>query len=334
MGADAADAAVALVGRGGGSVHWAAAGRTRRRGGRDVEVGDRFDLASLSKPFAATVALVLDRRRELRLSTTLGDIWGSRVDAGLADRSLEELLRHRSGLGAWTPLYQRFRSRREAEAHLLRGTELESRRERYSDLGYILWGLSAERALGESYQSLLSRFVTSPLRLLSADGPPGSRSDVVACRLDNSRERSLARAQGRAVALRRGPRPGRVQDGNARFLRGPYAHAGLFASAADVYGLARAWLSPGRLLAPSAVRRALTGGRSYALGWARATRRGSAGPALGPEAFGHVGFTGSSVWIDPSEDRILVLLAHRPSVAVDLSSWRRRFHRAAVELTG
>jgi CubicO group peptidase (beta-lactamase class C family) len=120
-----------------------------------------------------------------------------------------------------------------------------------------------------------------------------------------------------------------VQDGNARFLGGLAGHAGLFAPAAGVLALAREWLRPQALLTRRQVERALAGTGPYALGWARRRVRGSAGAALAPSAFGHAGFTGGSVWIDPEQDRIFVWLGHRRSAASDLNAWRRRFHALA-----
>jgi CubicO group peptidase (beta-lactamase class C family) len=77
------------------------------------------------------------------------------------------------------------------------------------------------------------------------------------------------------------------------------------------------------------VRRALAGGGPTALGWWRRHVRGSAGPNLPKSAFGHTGFAGGSLWLDPEAGRVLVLLAHRASAAVPMNRWRRRFHALA-----
>lgn len=325
-------AAVAVTGSARRIAAWAAAGVTRARGGRPLRSDDRFDLASLTKPFAATLGVALDRSGRLPLATRVGELWGSGVAPRLADRSLGSLLRHRSGLRAWAPLYRKFRSREQAIAYLTRSEALSSRHERYSDLGFLLWGLSVERALGEDYGSLLDRLVLEPLKLESVGPPAVPSASTVECPLGNEREVELALGLGVRIARKGGPSVGEIQDGNARFLGGPHAHAGLFGSALDLFGLASEWLTPGRVLSRHAVTGALEGGRRFGLGWARRTLRGSGGPALSAAAFGHVGFTGGSVWIDPENDRIMVLLAHRVSASVNLTSWRRRFHRAALEI--
>jgi CubicO group peptidase (beta-lactamase class C family) len=78
-----------------------------------------------------------------------------------------------------------------------------------------------------------------------------------------------------------------------------------------------------------AVAAALDGGGPFALGWWRRRYRGGGGPALSPGSFGHTGFAGGSLWIDPERSRVYVLLAHRVDPAGDMNRWRRRFHAAA-----
>ena len=103
-------------------------------------------------------------------------------------------------------------------------------------------------------------------------------------------------------------------------------HAGLFGDAFDLYRLGQEWLRPQKLLDPAAVARALTGGRSFALGWRRRAARGSAGPTFSRQAFGQTGFAGGSLWMDPETDRLRVLLASRRDPLADFNAWRRRFH--------
>ena len=306
------------------------AGRTHLNSTRRVAKTSRFDLASLTKPFTATLALALARRNLVPLELSLGEVWGKGVHPKLAEVSLESLLRHRSGLEAWTPLYRRLRKPQRVADFLLEGRALASRRQRYSDLGYILWGLSAERVLGVRLDRLIQRHVARPLGLRGCGYRPSGTGSVVETRLGNEVEIALAEGQGIAVGKRSGARLGAPQDGNAAFLSGVAGHAGLFGSALHAYRLGREWLRPERVLSGSCRKRALGGSGAYALGWRRPTRRGSAGPALGPSSFGHVGFTGGSLWIDPDADRILVLLAHRSDTAVDLAAWRRRFHKLAT----
>ena len=288
-----------------------------------------FDAASLTKPFVATLAVQLAAAGRLPLELEIGEVWCGCASA-LARRRLGDLLRHRSGLIPWAPLYRRCRGRAGVDRLLRSGELLGAARPVYSDLGYIAWGFLAEEALGEGLRDLLERWVTRPLRLISVEVLPGARDDVVPCLCDNRAEVELAGALGVRVAPRPGPAIGEPQDGNARFLGGLAGHAGLFVGLDAVVRLGKVWLAAatGREgpLSAGVVRDALSGRGEYALGWARRRVRGSAGGALSPTSFGHTGFTGTSLWIDPERRRVHALLAHRSSALGDLNPARRRFH--------
>jgi CubicO group peptidase (beta-lactamase class C family) len=349
--AGAVSAAVALVGSAHGIEWTRAVGRARGggAGGRPAEAGTWFDLGSLTKPFVATLALILDRGGELPLGTRLGEVL--RGAAGpIAMRPLADLLRHRAGLLAWTPLYARCGSLAEVEALLLSGALLRGRGGAaagagsaggrgglYSDLDYLLWGLAAERALGRRLEALVAERVLAPLGLASeVAAMPGARPEVAESRLDTGREVDLAAAQGLAAPLLPPPPLGMPQDGNARFLAALGAgrllgHAGFFGTAAALWRLGAEWLRPRALLHNEAVAAALAGGGPFALGWwRRRVRGGGGGPALSAGSYGHTGFAGGSLWLDPPRSRVFVLLGHRADPSVNLNRWRRRFHAAAV----
>jgi CubicO group peptidase (beta-lactamase class C family) len=332
------DAAVALVGDRRRVL--AAASVAAGRAWRDVDESARFDLASLTKPVVATLALALARRGLLPLDARVGDLLPC-PHARLRECTLEALLRHRSGLLPWTPLYARTVSAERARELLLSGELMAATRRRravYSDLGYLLWGFAAEAALGAPLAELLALHVTGPLAMTGVEPAPGARSGVMPTRLGNHREVELARAQGILVRRRRQLLHGVPQDGNARFLGGLAGHAGLFGDAGALWRFAGEWLAPRRVLTPALVARAVDGSvregpaERLALGWWRRRVRGHAGPALSPRAFGMVGFTGGSLWIDPERRLVAVLLAHRRDPGFELAPWRRRFHRLAVRL--
>lgn len=299
----------------------------------------RFDYASLTKPITATLALVLDAEGALPLQTRIGEIW-SAAHPDLAQRTMSDLLRHRSGLVAWAPFYHLCRSREEALDLLLRGGLMRGdlklgkpRKPVYSDPDFLLYGMAAEAATGETLARLMRSRVFDPLEMTGVEPAPGDRPDVAPSRMDTDKEVELAARMGITIQPQGPPPAGMPQDGNARFLIrwGLTGHAGLFGTARDLWRLGAEWAVPRRLLKQEAVAQALTG-RPFLLGWWRRTLRGSAGPALPPGSFGHTGFAGGSLWIDPAKQRVLVLLTHRTSPGNDFNRWRRRFHTRAAAI--
>ena len=279
-----------------------------------------FDLASLTKPFSATLALALDNSGELPLTTRVGEVWPR---AGrLAEITLDRLLRHDSGLKRWMPIYEVCADASELADRLLDDQWVDPEQEpTYSDLDYMLWCLSIERALGRCWAELLEVSVLRPLGIDTFAFTPEGGPAALPCELPTGVEVDLARAEGLEIDELPAPERGIAQDGNCRFLARPMGHAGLFATADAVLRLGREWRSPGRVLSPVGVERALAGDGRYALGWYRSNER-AVGRVLGPNAFGHDGFTGGTLWVDPSRDLVLVALCHRTSLEVDLSMER------------
>ena len=224
-----------------------AAGRAVEEPASIATPGTLFDLASLTKPVVATLAIVLDERGVLPLDLTVGEIFRD-AHPRLRKRRLGQLLRHRSGLAPWTPLFARCETRTQALDLLISGEMLAAEGETYSDLGYILWGFAAEDTTGQPLSQLLQERLFAPLHISNMAPSPGPRPDVAQCRLSNDREIDLARLQGIQIQPVRQIPHGTVQDGNARFLGGMAGHGGLFSTASAMWKLAREWLSPGRVL--------------------------------------------------------------------------------------
>jgi serine-type D-Ala-D-Ala carboxypeptidase len=332
---------VGLVATAGEIVWEGVAGQARE--GVPTRPTTRYDYASLTKPLMATLALTLAAEGVLPLATPIGDLW-PQTHRALARRSLSDLLRHRSKLAGWTPLYDRCRSVEEAVELIVRGGDdgdlVGARAGTYSDLGYILWGRAAEIATATPLAALLRSRVLEPLGLATIEPtPPGDWSDLAGSHMGTGMEMKLAAKQGFVIPDLGPPPVGSPQDGNARFLIGLGAgggvcgHAGLFGGARDLWRLAVEWLTPGRLLKPEDVAAALAGGGPFALGWWRRTLRNSAGRALPPTAFGFTGFAGNSFWIDPDGRRVFVMLGSRCDPLSDVNRWRRRFNTAAARVT-
>lgn len=325
--------AVALVATADEILWEGAAGEARP--GLPAVPATRFDFASLTKPFVATLALVLDAEGTLPLRTAIGDVWPE-AHPKLARRPLSGLFRHRSGLLGWAPLYHLCRSIDEVRSLLLSEKVFGARAGTYSDLGFILWSLTVERRTGSSLGELIRQRVLAPLGLSGVEIVPGERPDLAESRMGTGKEQELAAALGFEVPDLGPPAVGQPQDGNARHLLrlgfpgGVPGHAGLFGGARDLWRLGAEWLAPGRLLQQEGIGQALSGGGSFAHGWWRRTVRGSAGPALSRSSFGHTGFAGNSLWIDPEANRVLVLLSARLDPVSNINRWRRRFHSVAA----
>lgn len=299
---------------------------------RPVARSTWFDIASLTKPFAATVALVLDRRGDLSLSSPLAE-YVRGLPPVVRRFPLEATWRHQAGLVPWFPFYTEVSEttvERFADAALWKQATGPHERAHgrtgggvpatYSDLGPILWSLLA-RAAGCDLGAALAE-----CGLAAVYEPEPTKTAATA--LSNQREVELAAALSIRTEVETVVRRGVPQDGNARVIR-QSGHAGLFANLEVVLGLGTEWLQP-RLLDQTTVDSALRSKGRYALGWWRADPERD---ALPPTAFGHNGFTGCSMWLEPERQRIMVLLAHRTTLSDTLDRARREFHRLALDMT-
>lgn len=322
------------------------AGEARVVPGRLTAARDTlWDLASLTKPLAgASLVLALVEAHALALEDPIarfGDVYKRTRFDGV---TLETLLTHSSGAAAWFPCYVRGEGR-SAYRKTVAALDAEApprRKVEYSCLGYLALADVVETVAGELDVLFRSR-VSEPLGL--ADDlvfSPNGRDLARAAggERDDATERRLVKERGLAYAgFRDGVVNGEANDGNA-FRRGAGVslNAGLFGTARAVAALGRAWLTrDARLLSESSIAEAVrnrTAGleQDRGLGWQLASTKDSAGSPLSPRAFGHTGFTGASLFVDPEEKRVYVLLANRlhPEARdVDMNAFRRRFHEAA-----
>ncbi len=248
-----------------------------------------FDVASLTKPVAtATAVLVL--RDEGRLA--LHDPVSHHLPSCPLDVTIEELLTHRSGLPAANAL-SHYTSRASALAALCALPRAPRGQELYSDLGYILLGELVERVAGLPFAAFCRDRIFVPLGMHDTGFRPGA----------------ALRARAAPTELRGDVwLTGVVHDPRAAALEGVAGHAGLFSTAADLGRWVNMLLGGGelegkRVLSDDAVTRMLSGaaGGTRSLGLERAPIGG----------FGHTGFTGTSLWLDPARGVGLVLLASR-----------------------
>ncbi len=294
----------AAVAKGVGTLDWRADAR--------VDVDETvYDLASLTKVVATTTALmVLFDEGKVALDAPVSR-YLPEYTGGLRDQvTVQHLLTHRAGLPAGLELWKRVTTPADARAAVLAAPIrcAPGRCYEYSDLGADLLGFIIEAASGEPLDQFVTRRVFTPL------GMGHTRFGVP----DGWR----ARTAPTEVAPPRGyPLRGEVHDENAFMLGGVAGHAGLFGTAADLAVFAQMLLEGGRLgavriVADSTValftRR--TAGRR-ALGWDTCDGLAGCGTQMSPRAFGHTGFTGTSLWIDPERDLFVVLLTNRVHAA-------------------
>ena len=301
-----------------------------------------FDLASLTKPLAtAILALMLERDGLLDLDAPLAAAFAPLAGSPYADATLRDAATHRAGFPAWRPLYLAGH-RREDYVRAIASVEPGSARGRtlYSDLGYLLLGFAIESAGSESLERQFQERIGGPLRLVRAgfDAGSGRFRDAAATERGNVYERSIAGAGAAPEHFREELICGVVHDGNAWGIGGVAGHAGLFAPASDVAAIASAILEPVRLGLPARALDAMLvpaegSGRTFGFALARETE--SVRGLLPDAAVGHLGFTGTSVWIDGERPRIYVLLTNRvhPQVASrEFAPTRRGFHALAAAL--
>ena len=322
---------VLLVARRGAVVLERAAGRlTYDEGSPAVTPSTIYDLASLTKIIATTTLMM--RRVEagaLDLDATAASYLPELEGSPVGDATLRDLLAHSSGLPCCTELFREVGEgldRDEARARYLEhiaGTELEvGRREQaiYSDLGVLLLGEILERSSGRGLDDLVQAEVLDPLGLADSGYLPDEslRGQTAPTEFDSWRGRLPH---------------GEVHDENTLALGGIAPHAGLFGTAGDVAAFGQAMLNGGvyggqRLAGAKTValftRRAeLVPGSSRALGWDTPSEPSSAGRYFSSRSFGHTGFTGTSLWIDPELDLIVVLLTNRVHPTRDNIAIRR-----------
>ena len=300
----------------------------QRYGGQAVSAATRYDLASLTKVVATLPAVLqLVGKGEIVLEDKVKRFFGHAgwfQEPPLANVTIRQLLTHTSGLPAWKPLFALVSERHTAFANVLQ-TELEQPGAySYSDLGFILLGAIVERVAGERQDVFVKKHVFDPLGMSETGYGPVTGVPVAATEDCGWRGEVLE---------------GTVHDENAFVLDGVAGHAGLFGTSRDLSVYAQAWLEYDPALGPesllqSAVNEHTTGEVRRGLGWQLADKDSSAGSLASDRAYGHTGFTGTSLWIEPAQGWYGVLLSNRvhPSRfgGQNIHALRRAFYEAVA----
>jgi CubicO group peptidase (beta-lactamase class C family) len=321
---------VLLVRQGGGDVHLSCHGRRSvTPPGGPVDDTTCFDLASLTKVLVTTpLVLLAVQQRLLGLDAPACHALAEYVGDGRDAVTVRMLLDHSSGLPAWRPYFEEVRAagpehlaRRQGKGLVRRRVAAEApeappgSRALYSDLNFILLDWILERASGRPLDRLFAEWLAGPLSLpdlffvdlASAAAAEGARKgrDFAATECCPWRGRTLC---------------GEVHDDNTYAMGGVSGQAGLFGTIRAVGDLAEAWLGAflrrGGFFEQELVRlfwtRSGLPGSTRALGFDTPSPHGSqAGSGFGPRTVGHLGFTGTSLWIDPDRELTVVLLTNR-----------------------
>jgi beta-glucosidase-like glycosyl hydrolase/CubicO group peptidase (beta-lactamase class C family) len=304
--------AVVAVGKDGALVHLKGYGRQAYDAGSPAVTPDTiYDLASLTKVIVTTtmaMALVDDGRLDVAkpVSAFLPRFCGGDKDKV----TVRHLLTHSAGVDWWAPLYKDAKSK-EAYLEKIYAMDLKfapGSQAVYSDLGILLLGEILERVAGESIDQFAREKIFRRLGMQDTGYRPPKLllPRIAPTEFDKD-------WRGRLVH-------GEVHDENAAGLGGVAPHAGLFATAGDLARFAQMLLNGGvydheRIVSRATLERFIVRagvpGASRALGWDTTSQGSSAGTLMSERAFGHTGFTGTSMWMDPERNAFVILLTNR-----------------------
>ena len=321
----------------------------------EARVDTIYDLASLTKPLmTGLMAAQQIEDGDLQLDAKIGDHLPIFDGSNVGTRTIKDLAVHSSGLPAWKPLYLLAESPADI-GRVIAEAEPEDAGTKviYSDLNFVALALAIEGPRPDLEFDLevatrlgLTRTFFNPVprgldRTETAASENGNEYEKQTCIDLGYLEQPLG--DGAKNRFRNGEIWGEVHDGNAYFMGGVGGHAGLFSTAEEVFKIAQQFLpNYTQLLKPetcSLFRTNYTKGlnedRSFAFQLA-STEASTAGAKMSAESFGHTGFTGTSLWIDPVKERVFILLTNRthnhPLPFVNINSVRRTFHDLTCEI--
>ena len=275
-----------------------------------VRADTMYDLASLTKVIVTTtMAMILVDEGKLDITKPVSAFLPE-FRGGSKDKvTVWHLLTHSSGVDWWAPLYKELKGK---DAYLRRVLSMDLAYEPgtksvYSDLGVMLLGEILERVAGQDIDSFARARLLGPLGMKDTTYLPGPELLPRIAPTENDPWR------GRVLR-------GEVHDENAAALGGVAPHAGLFGTAGDLARFAQMLLNGGvydhnRIVSRETLERFTkrqgVPDSSRALGWDTPSENSSAGSLFGPRSFGHTGFTGTSMWMDPDRNLFVILLTNR-----------------------
>jgi CubicO group peptidase (beta-lactamase class C family) len=325
-----------------------------------VVPGTLFDVASLTKPIATTtMAMILYERGELELDApiagTVPEFTRGQSDPRRRLVTIRQLLAHSSGLPAYEKLFLKAHSRDDLlrAAFTMPLAADPGTRAEYSDIGFIILGIALERIAEESLDAFCQREIFGPLGMSSTtfNPPPALRPQIPPIADERVDGGASTSAHGQPASKLIGESPirstfrnrviqGEVQDENASVLGGVAGHAGLFSTAEDLARFAHVMLSGGgpilrrETISLFTRREMKPAGTTRTLGWDTPSNPSQSGKYFGPRSYGHLGYTGTSLWIDPDRQLSIALLTNRtwPDCSNQaIKQVRPKFHDAIAE---
>ena len=332
-----------------------------------------YDLASLTKPLVTGLLcakLIEDKNLDLEqmveaylpelikfgVSSEKDSLEIDYVDYDCLDVSILDLLIHYSAYQAWKPFYllldKQNKDKRKEVLNLI-ANKISAQFEPpvvYSDLNFIMLGGLLEKIYGKRLDKIAKEEIFAPLNLHNTFFNPLKelQKQIAASEKGNEYEKNVCREMGFEI-----PNPqsqirnriiwGEVHDGNCYFMNGVSGHAGLFSTAEETFKIAQQFLAnQTTLLKPETCKlfrtnftKGLNEARSIAFQLAE-TKDSTAGESLAKDSFGHLGFTGTSLWIEPETERTFILLTNRTHARrlpfANINAVRRKFHELAVEM--
>jgi len=318
-----------------------------------------YDLASLTKPLVTGLLCAgLLEEKKLHLAEPVSKYFAEFNSPDKARITIQQLLTHTSGFAAWKPFYllmgnggvNDYAEKKQRVIEIIASEPLTyapDAKAVYSDLNFLLLGFLLEKIYSARLDKIAAGEIFGPLELTKTffNPPAEFKTLTAASERGNEYEKQTCLENGYDVSgypWRTDVIRGEVHDGNAYFLDGVAAHAGLFSTAAETLKIARQFL-PGstELLRPETCRifcTDLTPGLNEArsIAFDLAATAGSTGEALAKDSFGHLGFTGTSLWIEPGTERVFILLTNRTHARelpfANINPVRREFHRLASSI--
>ncbi len=312
-----------------------------------------YDLASLTKPLVTGLLCAkFIEKKELQLGRMI-DCYLPEFDtvdahkSSESDVSINELLVHVSLFPSWKPFYIFANERKEILAEIIK-TPLNFERPivTYSDLNFLVLTFLLEKLYGERIDEIAKKEIFAPLNLQNTfyNPPQELRNRIAASEKGNEYEKQMCLDLGYDVSKydwRDYQIWGEVHDGNCYFMDGVSGHAGLFSTAEEIFKIAQQFLpETTKLLKPETCKlfrtnftKGFNEARSIAFQLAE-TKGSTASEALAKNSFGHLGFTGTSLWIEPETERIFILLTNRTHARelpfANINETRRKFHELAA----